>query len=145
MSFEDDIRRFSRKTDARVNLAVKKIVFDVATRLVLRSPVGDASYWRSPAPPGYVGGRFRANWQFAINNYDTTTSDNVDAGGGKTLVRIGREVPNDASGKVHFITNSLAYSKALEEGRSRQAPNGMVRLTVLEFEPIIKQVIAELT
>ena len=145
MSFEDDIKRFAKKTDARVNLAVKKIVFDVASRLVLRSPVGDASYWRSPAPPGYVGGRFRGNWQFAINNYNAHTDETIDAGGGKTLARIGRAVPNDASGKVHFITNSLAYAKALEEGRSRQAPHGMVRLTVLEFEPIVKQVIAELS
>lgn len=145
MSFEDELKKFAKKTDTRLNAVVKKIVFDIATSLVLRSPVGDASYWRSPPPPGYVGGRFRANWQFGIGNYDASTSEQVDGGGGKTLVRIGKEVPTQAVGKIHFITNSLHYAKALEEGRSRQAPNGMVRLTQLEFEIIIKQAVAELT
>jgi len=36
------------------------------------------------------------------------------------------------------LTNSLAYGPRLEEGlHSRQAPQGMVAITVLEFQPIV--------
>ena len=144
--FTQQLQEFARKTDARVNLVVKKIILDIGTRLVLRSPVGDAKYWTVPAPPGYVGGRFRANWQFGIGNPDLHTDESIDPTGAASIGRINTKVPDEPIGQIHYITNSLPYAIRLEEGWSRrQAPNGMVRLTTLEFDPIVREAAAQLT
>ena len=145
MLFTEQLRAFAHKTDKRLNSVVKKIVFDISSKLVLRSPVGDASYWIKPAPKGYVGGRFRGNWQYGLGSINSHTDETTDKGGGKTTVRISKAIPSQAIGKIHFITNSLPYAIRLEQGHSkRQAPNGMVRLTQIEFDVIIRQAAAEL-
>jgi hypothetical protein len=145
MTFEEQLRAFAHKTDERLNVVVKKIVFDISSRLVLRSPVGDAKYWVSPPPPGYVGGRFRANWQYGLDRVDATTTEQVDASGRISIGRVNSGMPADATGHIHYLTNSLSYGPRLEYGWSRQAPNGMVALTQLEFDPIVKQAVAELS
>ena len=137
MSFADDLKRITDSAKRNADAVVRKIVIDVGTSLVMKSPVGDASYWKMPAPAGYVGGRYRGNWQFGIGRYDTKTSEAVDASGSVSINRVVAGVPQDAGGNVYYITNSLPYGPRLEEGWSRQAPNGMVRLTISEFEPIV--------
>jgi hypothetical protein len=138
MSFALDLKAFAEKTSAKANAVVRKVVIDVGTSLVMKSPVGDPTYWKGSAPPGYVGGRFRANWQYGLGSIDKTTTERVDASGQTTISAIVGTVKPDAAGEIHYITNSLPYAMALEEGHSwRQAPNGMVNLTVLEFQPIV--------
>lgn len=138
MSFGDDLAKFAKKARGRADLVVKKIVIDVATGLVEKSPVGDGDYWLQPPPPGYVGGRFRGNWQFALNAPDIETSERTDKTGAVTIASIVGKIPDEAAGLVHYITNSLPYAERLEDGWSyRQAPNGMVKLTVMEFRPIV--------
>jgi hypothetical protein len=85
-----------------------------------------------------VGGRFRANWQYGLSAPDLKTTETTDQSGQATIGRITTEIPANAGGEMHYITNSLPYAKRLEEGWSkRQAPNGMVGLTILEFQPIV--------
>lgn len=137
MSFGLDLSAFAEKTMRKTDMVVRKIVIDVGTALVMKSPVGDPDYWIQAPPPGYVGGRFRANWQYGVGNFSTTVSDNIDKSGGPTINAIVGKVKSDAGGKIHYLTNSLPYGPRLEEGFSRQAPHGMVHLTVLEFQPIV--------
>jgi hypothetical protein len=138
MSFSDDLNAFAKKTKGKADRIVRKIVIDVGTALVMKSPVGDADYWIQEAPPGYVGGRFRANWQYALGNFSTATSEDTDASGREAIGRITSKTPTEAAGLNHYITNSVPYGKRLEEGWSkRQAPHGMVGLTVEEFKPIV--------
>lgn len=138
MSFGDDLAKFRKKNAKLRDQVVRKIVFDVGTRLVEKSPVGDASYWTVPAPPGYVGGRFRANWQYGEGSVDYKTTENVDPSGSLSFANLNAKLKPDAAGKVHYLTNSLPYGPRLEEGYSRQAPNGFRRLTILEFQPIVE-------
>jgi hypothetical protein len=137
VTFALDLKKFADKTDARVNALVRKIVIDVGTSVVLKSPVGDANYWKSPAPPGYVGGRFRGNWQYGLGAINPVTSEAIDPSGATTISSIVGKVDDTPAGQVHYITNSLPYADRLENGWSRQAPNGMVNLTALEFQPIV--------
>jgi len=155
MSFQLDLQAFANKTNAIANAVVRKIVIDVGTALVMKSPVGDPEFWlynrgtsENPdyvhysaykdTPDGYVGGRFRANWQYGLNAAKTDTTEDVDPQGRATIAAIVGKVDKEAAGEVHYITNSLPYADRLENGWSRQAPNGMVGLTVLEFEPIVE-------
>lgn len=96
------------------------------------------------AGKGYVGGRFRANWQVGIGAKNEDTSAPPDKSGNSALSR-GRAVINtwQVGGGTIYLTNSLPYAKPLEYGHSKQAPSGMVRLTVQDFNIQIKQSISE--
>ena len=138
-AFTESIKAFAKKADDKANRVVRKIIFDVSTAFVLKSPVGDPKYWKRPAPPGYVGGRFRANWQYGPGVINKTVTFNIDKNGGPTIQRIVGSVPERVLGQVHYITNSLPYAVPLEDGHSwRQAPRGIVAVTVLEFDPIVR-------
>lgn len=145
MSFGGDIAKFAEKAKSNSNKVVKKVVFDISSRLVYRTPVGDPSYWQSPPPPGYVGGRARGNWQYALDAPNLDGDNAIDPLGASTLDGIIAEIPTDsAAGHVHYITNTLPYIKRLEEGYSRQAPpQGIVALTVMEYKDIVSVAVSE--
>lgn len=147
MSFEDQLRKIAKTVDERANAVVKKIVFDVGTSLVLKTPVGDPAYWKSPPPPGYVGGRARGNWQYSLNAPNVFNDSPIDKTGQTTISRIVGEIPADATGKVHYITNSVPYIEPLENGTGspRQAPNGMIGITIVEFDAIVKAAALEIS
>ena len=119
-------------------------MFDVSGAIVIKSPVGDPKYWKSPPPPGYVGGRFRANWQYGLNSINKLTTHQIDKSGGPTISRLHGSVGSRVLGDIHYFTNSLPYAIPLENGHSwRQAPAGVVQITVLEFDPIVRRAAAE--
>lgn len=143
-AFAEQLRKFAAKADETANLVVKKVIFDVSTAIVMKSPVGDAKYWKSKPPPGYVGGRFRANWQYGLDKANLMTDFSIDKTGGPTIAAIVGKVADRVLGHIHYITNNLPYAIPLEEGHSkRQAPAGVVMVTILEFDPIVRAAAAE--
>jgi hypothetical protein len=141
-SFAADISAFVKKAKGNTDRVVKKIVFDVGTKVVMRSPVGDGSLWQSPPPAGYVGGRFRGNWQYGFGAIPSGDLPDIDPSPAKTNVstlRILSGVGGMPTAGIHYLVNNLPYAKRLEEGWSTQAPAGMVALTALEFQSICKE------
>jgi hypothetical protein len=111
----------------KVILFQKSIAFDLFRRVVSKSPVGNATLWQNPsaAPPGYVGGRFRANWQITIGTPATGEVSGV-------------AVPAPTLGAVPafttiWITNNVPYADRLENGWSGQAPLGIVSVSIAEI------------
>ncbi|HNB45358.1 MAG TPA: hypothetical protein PLL72_14240 [Burkholderiaceae bacterium] len=93
---------------------------------------------------GYVGGRFRANWQVGIGSVNDDTSAPPDASGQAALGRASAVIATWATGSgTIWISNSLPYAKKLEFGYSKQAPGGMVRLTVQDFRQKFQQAVQE--
>lgn len=114
----------------------KRVAFEVFRRVILKSPVGNPSLWANPgaAPPGYVGGRFRANWQIDTRLNDDSTED-VDPGGGATIAA---GLSNIETQRIQpygtiWIFNNVPYARRLEEGWSSQAPSGVVGVTLTEI------------
>ena len=93
------------------------------------------------APQGCVGGRFRGNWMFSIGSPDTSTVDQVDPGGSRSMARIVNGALEFNAGETAYITNSLPYAIPLEYGHSTQAPSGMVRITLGNFQKIVEEAI----
>ena len=91
------------------------------------------------AGKGYTGGRFRANWQIGVGSMNATTTEDTDAGGSATLSRIGGAAAGLKPGQVVYVSNSVAYALRLETGWSKQAPAGIVRLTVASMPGIMTQ------
>lgn len=140
-SFHDQIKNFTDKTVRKLDLVTRKIILDVDKSLVLKSPVGDPKNWLHPeaAPPGYVGGRFRANWQLGINEIPNSALDAIDPSGANAIGNVAAKMPfSDVTGKHYYLVNRLPYGPRLEHGWSRQAPAGMVQITVTEFKPIVR-------
>jgi hypothetical protein len=137
MSFTVDLKNFAKKYEKNADIVVKKVVFDIGARVVKRTPVGDPLYWKSPPPLGYVGGRARANWQHGLT-LKKSELDKIDKTGAMTIGAILGSIPSDAAGKIHYLSNNVPYIHRLESGTlSQQAPNGMVAVTIAEFDNIV--------
>ena len=94
---------------------------------------------------GYVGGRFRGNWQVTFNQPAVGETGVIDKEGGKTK-SVGNAVISayNETAQSIWMTNNVPYATRLEYGHSKQAPNGMVRITAAEFQQIVNQAVQEL-
>lgn len=131
--FALNLQKFVDKAKAAPAQVVRKVGLDLATRVVMRSPVDT--------------GRFRANWNVAFGRVDTLTTPSTDKSGGKTTERVRVQLNGWSPGAGDiYLTNSLPYAIPLEYGHSKkQAPQGMVRLTVVEFQTFVNAAVAEQT
>lgn len=111
--FENDLERFARKTGLEIEKVVQKLTLDAWNGVTKKTPVDT--------------GRARANWNVAEGRADTSTTKSTK-GSFKAV-----------SGKKDvYITNSLDYIGRLENGSSRQAPNGMVAVTFNDLVQSLK-------
>lgn len=134
-SFSLDISAFVAKAKGNQRQVVQKVFLDVANAVVARTPVGDPDTWARPAPKGYVGGRARGSWQYGYNSPTESEPGTIDGSGGAATQRLEAGVrAHDALG-VHYITSTVPYMRRLEyEAWSGQAPEGMVRVTIAEYQ-----------
>lgn len=93
------------------------------------------------AGQGYVGGRFRGNWQFSIDSPATEELDRIDPSGSETIAALLSQVQALTIGQTAYIVNNLPYAIPLEYGHSTQAPAGMVRVTLANFQRIVDEAI----
>lgn len=138
MSFEEDLRRIAAKTGQRLDQVVRQAGVLAAQGVILKSPVGNAELWKQPRK-GYVGGRFRANWNVSTKLPDTSTTGKTDAAGSATLQRLVAGAMQAKLGDVIWITNGLPYARRLEYGWSTQAPHGFVRITLADLPRQLEQ------
>jgi hypothetical protein len=95
------------------------------------------------APAGYVGGRARANWIFTVDAPSTATIDAVDPTGNTTKGRLEAQIKTSPVGDITYIVNNLPYIERLELGWSKQAPAGMVGVTLAEFQRYVVEAATE--
>jgi len=144
-TFAASLAVFAKKAPEQVRVVVRKASIDLLTATVMRTPVGNPDLWKSKPPKGYVGGRLRANWNVSLVSPDTSTTDAIDKDGDPTIER-GSAAIGEADGiKDIWIMNSLPYAIPVEYGHSKkQAPAGMVRVSVAEFQAFVDQAAASL-
>lgn len=98
------------------------------------------------APDGYVGGRFRGNWQVTFDVKASGTLERIDPQGDDTKAAAAGVVLGFTSdvGTI-WAVNNMIYGPRLEfEGWSSQAPAGMVRISVAEFQSFVNAAAREL-
>jgi len=117
--FTVDISRFIGKCKANADILVRKTGIALYQGVTTRNPV---------AP--HNGGRSRANWRPAVNDIDLTTDENIKLDATRAMVTF----TGANSGDELNISNNLPYVERLENGYSRQAPQGMVRITVQDVK-----------
>lgn len=143
--FAAALQAFSEQTMATAETIFANTVLEMSTRIVLKSPVGDPSRWKSPPPAGdgYVGGRFRANWQFQNGAPAAGVIDAVDPDGSRSISAARTGSLTLKLGDTAYLVNNLPYSIPLEYGHSSQAPVGMVRTTLDEFQSVVRQIASQ--
>jgi len=124
--FAAQVRQFTDKAQDKLTLAVRKISLEMFSRVILRSPVDT--------------GRFRANWQVAIGSVPTGTLESSDKAGTITVGKAQSAALGVQVGQTIALVNNLPYAQRLENGSSKQAPGGMVALTVQDFHVIAQKI-----
>lgn len=141
-TFALDVAKFAEKAGGNVKTVVRKVAVDMLSSVVERTPVGNPTNWKNPPPKGYVGGRLRANWNASLSSPDLTTSPRVDAAGAPTVQRGVASLTNFDGEQDIYVMNSLPYVRRIEyEGWSSQAPAGMVRVTVSDFQTLVNNAV----
>lgn len=130
MSFSVDLSRWVAKAHGNVDKVVRQTLVLASQGIMQRSPVDT--------------GRFRANWQFAVNAPDVTTSWRVDPSGAITMARLQGQIASINAGPTFYLTNSLPYAYRLEKGWSSQAPNGMVSVTLAGLQAAVNEYVSGL-
>lgn len=115
--------KLAAKAGADIETVGRKATFDLFKAVVMRSPVDT--------------GRFRGNWFLSAGIANASTSGAPDKSGGSAISAASQALTTPLGGTVYF-TNSLPYAVRLEYGYSKQAPSGMVRITVREFNQYVK-------
>jgi hypothetical protein len=127
VNFEADMAAFAKLVDVNQADVVQKITLDVFARIV-----GNYSLHRHPVDTG----RARAGWGLSM-----TTSIEAPPPGSYGPPPMPDVAQLDGT-KVVYILNAVPYIEALEDGHSQQAPNGFVRLAIMEVEAEIQALLA---
>lgn len=104
------------KEGIRKTLQVNEKIFTEAVKefekdVKIRTPFGKPFTWKTPPSNNYVPGALRQSWK-------TDWQEN---------------------NKVAFVYNDREYAYRVETGWSSQAPEGMMRLAVLDFPLIVER------
>lgn len=139
-----DIARFNAGLASQGESAFKGAKLIGAAKPVKRAGKKKlATMFPLAAGKGYVGGRFKGNWQVSINSKPIGETDAIDPSGSATLSK-GTTVSLGAkAGDTIYIVNNVPYAIPLEYGHSKQAPAGMVRVTVVQWQQIVDQAARE--
>ena len=126
--FELSIKAFEDQAGEYMDDVVRKVGIDILTRVVKRSPVDT--------------GRFRGAWEVTFTGaaFEIGSRVTVDKDGNSTIQRGVRLINLIKAGDSFAIVNPLPYARRLEyEGWSKQAPAGMVRVTLSEYQGILRK------
>lgn len=127
MSVSQDIQRVLLHLERRSTQLLTLLVAETDARLKMRTPVDT--------------GRARASWAIGVGQINTAVAP--DTVKGQPVAAAEPSVPAVTIGDVVYLTNALPYARRLEYGWSKQAPNGMVRLTAQEAPQIIAALTAQ--
>jgi hypothetical protein len=117
------IKAYVDRTKGNLNAAVRACALEITARIMVRSPVDT--------------GRFRGNWMIDCDVVPTGFDwDKQDPSGGGVIAEATAKLSGYQIGDRIRLRNNLPYSVALEYGHSDQAPQGMVRVTLVEFGAI---------
>jgi hypothetical protein len=131
MSFANDIKRWSEKAGKTIDQAVRAVRLQAVELVIEKMPV-DTGQARGSVIAS-IGSP--ANSPKILDKTGTTTAAAARAQG----------AINAPSNNVFYFTSNLPYVKELEDGSSRQAPQGMFKVSAIQLTESIKQVVKNAT
>jgi hypothetical protein len=123
--FTAQIGAFVEKAKGNAEQVLRKVALDMFSRVVIKTAVDE--------------GRARGSWQCAVGSVPAGQVNYLDKTGSETIARINAATATAKVGDVVYLVSNLVYIWPLEMGHSKQAPNGMVRLTLLEWNGAVER------
>ena len=163
--FSLQVQGWAEKVGIKADLVFQDILIDIASRTILATPVGNPAGWQHPPKKGNSAnamgsGMLRANWQIGSGAPPEGTITAPDVSGLATIGSINSQVISSGafkSGTVAYLVNNLPYALPIEYGAgenpyapnsgwhgSKQAPAGMLRLSVQAYEAEFEQRVAQI-
>lgn len=141
-AFAIDLAKYAEARKSALGDVVREIVMTAAYFVDERSPVGKREIWADNisrasrglplTPAGYLGGHFRANNQYKFGTPATDEVEGIDPSGAQAMAKIKASVLASPVAGLHYISNSVPYAQALEDGHSTQAPQGIYGLAAID-------------
>lgn len=140
--FERSIENFIKKAKKNPEQVVRQVTIKLYSQIILASPVDT--------------GRFRMNWQATYGAPATGILIANDPSGSRAIANATSFVMNYPKWDEFRFTNNLPYAGKIEfggypgdgpntlGGYSRQAPQGVVRVTVKRFQRLIDEAAARM-
>jgi len=122
MSFSLDLTNFIKKTKGNADIIIRKVGLDITKNIIKRTPIDT--------------GRARANWQVG-RTLSANQTEAKDKTGNNTTKKASEIINRMNAGGIFYIFNNLEYINRLEYGSSKQAPHGMVRITLKMYQRYI--------
>ena len=139
-NFADVMNEWIESVETKMDDIFQTVVIKVGEHVVRLSPVDT--------------GLFRGNWQLTIDAEQSDVIQRLDPSGSAAISAIASKANSLTAGQVAYILNHIEYgydleygtyygptAKVTEDGFSRQAPEGMVRVTEAEFIPIVNEAV----
>ena len=125
MSWESDWKKIESKIDRTLDKGIRATLFEVSTAIIKGTPADT--------------GRARGNWQASVGRGATgvvAAAGSVGSSEAKAIAEVDQTV-SVAVGDLYYLTNNLPYIERLEYGWSQQAPGGMVRKNMQNFNRLL--------
>ena len=124
MSWDSDWKKIESKMARNLNQGIRATLFEVSTAIIKDTPADT--------------GRARGNWQASISRGATKeiAVNNQRSGEAKAIAEVDQTV-SVAVGDLYYLTNNVPYIERLEFGWSKQAPSGMVRKNLQNFNRLL--------
>jgi hypothetical protein len=133
-NFAFDLKVFEKAAIGNSEEFIRKAAIEIYARVTIKSPVDT--------------GRFKGNWNvsFGTQNYsiNTNATSSPYRAVADDIEEIGARLDSFFGDGSIFISNGLPYAARLETGTwSKQAPQGMVEITLTEYRAFIAKQIGK--
>ncbi len=123
MGFAATVKAYKAKTTTGLDTIVKETVEEFGARVVTEfTPLGDPLLWKSPPPVDYRPGNLQSSWFYSEGRPTGAETDAVN----DRVVHFLSDMPEDAAGRKHYLSNAAPHAKAINAGHSSQAPAGIL-------------------
>lgn len=115
--FAIDLKKFGKVTRQQAEVIFRKITLELDTAIVFSTPVAT--------------GRARGNWYPSLSAPSSDVDESAtDPSGSDSVRRVESTALSAKLGQTVWMTNNLPYILPLENGHSKQAPQGMVDINL---------------
>ena len=125
MSLASDLRRIAANKKSDMEKVVRASAFQLGSNVIMMSPVDE--------------GRLRNNWNSSIGSIDDSNDRGEQTSGGASFGQLESKINSIDMGATFNFSNSLPYVNRIEyDGHSKQAPDGVVRVAILQWDSIVQ-------
>lgn len=128
MSFASDIRKYADKQKRNLNEVATESLVNLSASVIIKTPVKE--------------GILANNWQATTDAPASSVILNANNSGQMQDVE---QAIGASLGGIYYLVNNLPYARPIEFlGYSQKAPNGMLRISIENYQKFIDNAISQL-